>query len=231
MKKIHTFEQGSREWYECRLGIPTASQFHRIVTPTGKLSAQSRGYLCRLLCERLLKQSQDDQLGNIQWVERGIQEQPNAVRQFSFQTDLEVEPVGFITNGRIGASPDGLIKGRNRGLECKCPAPSTHLEYLLYGIKDDHRPQLQGQILVGEFECVHFYSYHPQMPPLHLASHPDPVFLPLLRGALNEFCDNLDTLELRARALGAYVVPISFQAPVDLAYGAEAENPLKVVIP
>ena len=32
-------QQGSVEWHEARLGIPTASEFSRIVTPTGKLSA------------------------------------------------------------------------------------------------------------------------------------------------------------------------------------------------
>ena len=32
-------EQGSRAWIEARLGIPTASEFSRIVTPGGKLSA------------------------------------------------------------------------------------------------------------------------------------------------------------------------------------------------
>ena len=31
-------DQGSIEWIEARLGIPTASEFSRIITPTGKLS-------------------------------------------------------------------------------------------------------------------------------------------------------------------------------------------------
>ena len=42
-------QQGSVEWFEARLGIPTASEFSRIVTPTGKLSASRHAYMGELL--------------------------------------------------------------------------------------------------------------------------------------------------------------------------------------
>ena len=42
-------QQGSVEWFEARLGIPTASEFSRIVTPTGKLSAARVTYMGELL--------------------------------------------------------------------------------------------------------------------------------------------------------------------------------------
>ena len=38
--KVLDVEQGSRAWVEARLGLPTASNAKRIVTSTGKLSAQ-----------------------------------------------------------------------------------------------------------------------------------------------------------------------------------------------
>ena len=41
---IHPAEQGSAAWTEARLGIPTASQFSRIITPGGKLSKSRDGY-------------------------------------------------------------------------------------------------------------------------------------------------------------------------------------------
>ena len=42
-------EQGSRAWIEARLGIPTASEFSRIVTPGGKLSASRDEYAGKLI--------------------------------------------------------------------------------------------------------------------------------------------------------------------------------------
>ena len=43
---VHPCQQGTVEWTEARLGIPTASEFSRIVTATGKLSKQRDGLPC-----------------------------------------------------------------------------------------------------------------------------------------------------------------------------------------
>src|SRR5262245_64493221 len=81
--KIDIHEQGSVGWYRARLGVPSASMFHKIITPkTGELSKQCMGYMYKLIAERLLKQSMDDELGHVRWVQRGKDEQPNAERQF-----------------------------------------------------------------------------------------------------------------------------------------------------
>ena len=48
-------KQGSDEWIQARLGIPTASQFHRIITPkTMKPAASAEGYIDQLVAEYLL---------------------------------------------------------------------------------------------------------------------------------------------------------------------------------
>ena len=39
--KFYEVEQGSRRWYEIRAGRPTASNFHRIITPKGEPSRQA----------------------------------------------------------------------------------------------------------------------------------------------------------------------------------------------
>jgi hypothetical protein len=62
MSKIYRCEQGSMDWYRLRMGIPTASQFHKIVTPGGKLSEQRHAYMYRLIAERLLMESMDQPL-------------------------------------------------------------------------------------------------------------------------------------------------------------------------
>ena len=57
---IHNVEQGSAEWIKLLLSIPTASNFHKIVTPAkGEYSKQARGYAFRLVAQTLLNESFD----------------------------------------------------------------------------------------------------------------------------------------------------------------------------
>ena len=55
---------------EARLGIPTASQFSRIVTPTGKLSSTRRKYMGELL-EEWISGEPYQEFGGNDWTERG----------------------------------------------------------------------------------------------------------------------------------------------------------------
>ena len=93
---------------------------------------------------------------------------------------IDTEPVGFITtdDGLIGASPDRLVKGAPIGLEIKCPAPHTHLAYLLDGTAPEYKPQVQGQMLVAELERVDLYSYHDRMPPCTIKTPRDDAMAP-----------------------------------------------------
>ena len=51
---LFDFAQYSPEWWNVRRGIPTASEFDRILTPaTGKPSKSADGYACQLIGERL----------------------------------------------------------------------------------------------------------------------------------------------------------------------------------
>lgn len=215
--KIHDCEQGSAEWFKLRLGIPTASDFDQIVTPkTGKLSASSRRYAYRLVAERLLNAPMQT-LDGVQYVERGRELEPAAVRQYEFAEEVETARVGFITtdDGLTGASPDRLIVGRPAGLEIKCPAAHTHIGYLLDGHDDAYRPQVQGQLYVAEFERVDFYSYHPLMPAALIRTPRDEPFIRLLRDALAEFHERLADMTARAKALGIFQRAAEVRTPVE----------------
>jgi hypothetical protein len=85
-------------------------------------------------------------------------------------------------------------------------------------------------MLVAEFRAVHFYAWHPQMPPLHKVTAPDRAYQGVLRSALSSFCDALDVMEGRARSLGAYAVMRRTQRPSDFAYGDEADSPPLTII-
>lgn len=228
--KFYNVEQGSPSWYRLRIGRPTASNFHRIVTPKGEPSKQALAYLYRLTAERVLNETLDDDIGFVKYVRDGREREPQAVALFNFMNEMQLEPGGFCTtdDGRIGASPDRVLKGMREAVEVKCPAPHTQMKYLLDGPDDDYRAQVQGQIMVGEFQAVHFFTYHPQMPPFHKVTLPDRHYIVALQSALNAFCDALDVMTARARSLGAYVVTRQIETPFDVSYG---EQPLRLVNP
>ena len=79
--------QGSREWVEARLGIPTASQFSRIVTPTGQLSKARDGYLAELLCEWVMGEPVTD--FKSEWMEWGQAIEGEAFDYFALDDGYE----------------------------------------------------------------------------------------------------------------------------------------------
>lgn len=224
--KIHNVEQGTPEWLKLRLGIPTASEFDKIVTPTrGDLSKTSAKYRNYLLAERLMGEPLDS-LDNLQWIERGKLLEPQAVAQYQFTTDTETVPVGFITtdDGRIGASPDRLVIGANGGLEIKCPAPQTHVGYALEGPAAEYRCQVQGQLWVAELEWVDFYSFHPSMPPILIRTFRDEPFIARLADAITAFCDGLDEAEERIRKVGFVSTRRTVRTAADVEYAAALDR-------
>lgn len=201
---IHDVEQGTPAWLKLRLGIPTASEFHRIVTPAkGELSKGAAKYRDWLIAERLMGEPLDS-LDHLQWIERGKLLEPQAVAQYEFTEGVETRAVGFVTtdDGRIGASPDRLVIGRAGGVEIKCPAPQTHVGYWLDGVGADYRPQVQGQLWVAELEFVDLYVFHPSMPPVLIRTERDETYIAKLSDAVLRFCDDLDAAMERVRSGG-----------------------------
>lgn len=208
MKIYADVQQGSDQWLHLRLGRPTASEFHRIVTPKKcELSKTAIDYALRLCAERLLNAPTQSAIDGLQWMERGKELEPMAVKQYEFQMETTTVAVGFITtdDGSIGCSPDRLVLGDEKiALEVKCPSPHIHLGYLLSGTTDDYKPQVQGQILVAELDRAHLYAYHPQMPPALIETKPHTEYLEKLEDALLRFVDNLDEMHERAIRMGAF---------------------------
>lgn len=197
-------EQRTSEWHRARLGIPTASRFEKIITPSGAPSSQAQSYLCRLICERLFDRSFEDHV-DTKWMKHGRDTEDEAALEFERIANLKVERVGFVTtaDGRWGCSPDRLVIGKNVAVEIKCPSPWQHMEYLVYGPGKDYRPQVQGQMLVGGYDSVCFFSYFPGMPTVLKETGRDKKFIEDLELALNVFSRQLDkkTDEMMAREM------------------------------
>lgn len=186
-------EQRSPEWRRARIGIPTASSFEKIITPAGSPSGQAQGYLCRLLTERLFNRSLEERFIN-KWMQHGIDMEDEAAREFERVSNERVTEVGFVSSkdGRWGCSPDRLVAGKNAAVEIKCPAPWNHIEYAIYGPGKDYKPQVQGQMLVGGYDFVYFFSYFPGMPSCIVKTERDDSFIIKLENALTVFSDHLD---------------------------------------
>lgn len=191
--KIHSCIQGSEEWSRLRLGVPTASNFHKIITPrSGKPSSQSDGYMYDLLAEMSL--GHPIETVKTEWMHRGNEMEAKAVDYYELQTDQETTPVGFITNdtGTIGCSPDRIVSPELL-LECKCPSPGVQMAYVLgkSGVEDEYRVQLQGQLYVTGCKAVDIISYHPHLPHAIVRVERDEEFIKLLDAELRKFVAKL----------------------------------------
>ena len=198
----HAIEQRSQEWFLMRLGKPTASEFHKIVTPKGELSKQASGYMCSLLAELMLGKPLDTP--QTEYMLRGTELEDGAIAAYEMVTGCETDRGGFVTtdDGMIGCSPDRLC-GKDGILEMKVPAPNTHVSYLLSSedFRQEKRCQIQGELYVCEREWVDLVSYHPEMPPVIVRCKRDDAYIKTLSTALSEFVDTLLAARVKLETL------------------------------
>lgn len=206
--KVTTCSQYSPQWRKARLGIPTASSFAKVMMGKGAKTRQD--YLCRLVMERILGRSLDEDV-RTKWVEHGSRTEMEAVAAFHMTQNLETMPVGFVAtdDGRYGCSPDRAVKDRLALVEIKCPAPWTHARYHVFGPGDDYMPQVQGQMLITGFEMVYFFSHFPGMPPFMLLTRRDEKYITGLKKELDNFCDEIDQKEAYFREFDAWDVTVA----------------------
>ena len=189
---LDDFQQGSQAWAEARLGIPTASNFKRIVTPTGRLSASRITYRAELLAEWALGEVFTD--FESEWMQRGIALEPQAIEAYNLVTDNEPKTVGLVYKDEskmIAASPDRLI-GKDGLLEIKCPAAKTHILYLAQdGVPPEYVLQVQGQLWVTGREWCDFVSYYPDLPIHTVRMTPDEGIFEAFEKHLYEFVSQM----------------------------------------
>jgi len=199
--QIHNVEQGSPEWFKCRLGIPTASQFSKIITSTGKASTQAGDYMNTLLAEWLAGEPLETWEGN-QWTERGNELEQDARSYYEMTNNVDVEQVGFITNDLAGCSPDGLVNA-NGGTEFKCPSPGIHVKYLLANkLPSNYLPQVQGSLWVTEREWFDFVSFHPVLDSMIIRVYRDGKYISALSDAIKKFTDQMLEKREQLKKLG-----------------------------
>jgi hypothetical protein len=141
-------EQGTEEWFKARLGIPSASNFNKIITPA-KLepSRSADGYINKLVAEWLT--GKPEETFQSEAMANGVITEEEARDFYAFKFDSDIKQVGFCLEDakRFGCSPDGLI-GDDGGLEIKCPTAGVHLGYLLANkVPLEYKLQVIGSLL------------------------------------------------------------------------------------
>lgn len=185
-----TCEQGSPQWLELHRGVPTASNFDKIMTPkTHKLSASVLPFAYDLIGQlyRPGPMSEADVYESDD-MKRGRELEAQARRAYQLVKDVSVRQVGFVKDddNRFGCSPDGLV-GSDGGLEIKCPRLAKHAAYLHAGtVPDDYLCQVHGSLIVTGRRWWDFMSYAHGLPPLIVRVEPNDFTL-ALRKALHLF--------------------------------------------
>ena len=192
--------QGTPEWFAARCGIPSASNFDKIVTSAGAPSKQAEKYMYQLAAERVTGRTEESY--NNAAMERGKEMETEARSLYELIKDAKVEQVGVCYPNEkklIACSPDGLV-GTDGLIEIKCPMAYASVEYILNGkLPTDYVQQVQGQMLVTGRKWVDFVSYYPGLKPMVVRVDRDERFLLALDGTLKEFCVGLEQIVERIK--------------------------------
>lgn len=154
-------EQGTPEWLAARLGLPTASEFRKVLAKSKEL--RMRTGLMRKLAGEIITGRCAESYTNW-YMEQGKVNEPEALALYAFVTETKPQKVGFIRNGDTGCSPDALL-GWDGGCEIKSVLPHIQVETITADkVPPEHEAQVQGNMWVCEREWWDFVSYCPDMP-------------------------------------------------------------------
>jgi len=202
MMIIHECEQGSQEWFERRMGLPTASEFSTVMA-SGKGGGESktRATYMRKLAGEIITGELADSYTSIH-MERGKAMEDEARDMYALEYNADPVRVGFVTNFNAGCSPDSLL-GSVGGLEIKTALPHIQIERLEKdGLPPEHKAQVQGSLWICEREYWDFVSYWPKLPLLRVRVRRDEEYISKLKDAVDRFNDELHELVQRIRRYG-----------------------------
>jgi len=175
----HDCEQRSEEWYALRTGIPTASEFSKLVTSKGEPSKSAATYAITLAAEAYADKPEIDAWEGSVFTDRGRELEEKAIALYEFMRGVTVERVGFVTDDKseVGCSPDGLVNDDGM-VEIKCLKAENHIKAILYHKKNgrcppDYVQQTQGGMMICGRQWCDLVFFHPDLPPLVIRQTPD----------------------------------------------------------
>lgn len=197
--EVLTMEQGTPEWHEARLGIPTASEFKSVLAKgQGKVR---RTYMLKLLDERLSGEPMES--FKSEHMERGNEMEIDARTAYEWDSGCEAKRVGFVKNNGAGCSPDGLI-GDDGAVEFKTALPHLLREYHLKDqFPPEHKAQCQGVLWICERDWIDINIYWPNRPVFVKRERRDEPYIRTLADEVARFNDELAAMLETLRARGS----------------------------
>jgi hypothetical protein len=196
MIEVFDIEQGSDEWRNLHIGIPTASRFSDVLA-NGERKTRTK-YLRQKAGEILTGEPMKTYSNR--HMDRGNEMEDEARSAYAFLRGADLHYVGFIRNGRAGCSPDSLI-GEDGMLEIKTCLPDILIANIESGqFPAEHVAQCQGGLLVAERKWIDIAMYWPGMPLFIKRAYRNEVDIRKLEIALEAFNADLDKLIDRIRA-------------------------------
>jgi hypothetical protein len=202
MKVILDIDQQSNAWWHIRRGIPTASNFARIITPAkGEYATTAAGtYMDELIAGVLDPQPKFTGSSD---TNRGNQLESPALRWLAFEHGIQTERVGFVLSDceTFGCSPDAFVLGTTVPVEVKAPDIHTFIGWKREIKKTgqmprEHKAQVHGEMFVCESDHAYFVAYaeHPAIDRLMMRVERD-EFTDKIGPYLKRFNEELRELE------------------------------------
>jgi len=190
--KIIDCVQGTEEWHKVRLGMPTASNFDKLITTKGLPSKSAKKYMYKVAGEFITGIPEETYQSAA--MIRGNEIESEARSFYEMVKGTEVKEIGFVLGDPdydYGCSPDGFV-GDDGMIQIKCPIIATHVGYLLNNkLPTDYFQQVQGELFVTGRKWSDFISYYPGLKPLIVRVERDEKFISTLTIEVNLFCDEL----------------------------------------
>lgn len=165
-RKKQAMEQRSEEWRIDRRGKFTSSEMHKLMGVKG-LGKTGETYVYDKVAEYMGAEKEEEYVKSTEY---GKEMEPYAKDGYVKAFKCEIEDIGFIVSkhtGESGTSPDGLLKGIEKGIEIKCPYNSTnHIKYLTIKTSEDLKKiypdcywQIQHAMWCTGFNAWDFISF------------------------------------------------------------------------
>ena len=163
MKVINNCGQGTKEWFELKLGKITGTVLEDILgTPKKREDT-----LAEIIGERLTPEIDMDYIHESAMA-RGTRLEAEARQAFTYVTGKEITQVAFVQHEEyphIGYSPDGLIS-ETEDIEIKAPQVKNYMKIVLSKEvpKEYHWQIVQGFVTNPKLETRYFVAYNPDIP-------------------------------------------------------------------
>lgn len=168
-------EQGSDEWHAARCGLITASEMHKLLTPTLKLAdnEKTRAHIYELAAQRISQYVEPSYIGDNAL--RGYEDEIKA-RDLYSEHYAPVDEIGGMVRDfgsyKVWCSPDGLV-GDDGGIECKSRLQRFQIEVISkHEVPVEHVLQVQTSLFVSGRDWWDYVSYCGGYPPAVIRCEP-----------------------------------------------------------